>query len=247
MATAGVPRPLSFPGGWRWILALPSFCLSVQPLVCFPLDPDVPPWLGQGLSRQLRSWKRLLRSPSQLPKVGAGGDRLIPIPRASIACWKGWMWRSSAGKRLQPQLRSGRGWWVQGDPNTPWDCPHDPPAPSSRLRGGLGGVSHSPGAVEGQAESCGRQQQGQGGQQPPPRVSPTSCGQLHLWGHRGALEYPRPYGDGARGLGPCPECPHHTGCCKGNGGSFVPLWVSQGGFRVPRAALVGPHRQHRHC
>lgn len=160
--------------------ALPSLCLSVQPLSRW-LVPMSPRGSGRGLAPELEA---AVRSPSRLPKAGTGGD--IPHPHSRIhrvprRGGKGWMWRRSAGKWPQLQLRSGGGQRVEGDPSTPpGTVPTAPPAPCSRLRGGLGGVSHSPGAVQRQAESGGRQQQGQGGQQPPPRLSPTSCCQLHL-------------------------------------------------------------------
>lgn len=231
VAATGVPRPLCFRGGWRWMQlpALPSLSLIRW------LIPMSPRGSGRGSSGSSGAGSGFSVLHPGCPRRG---QARVPHPRGIHRVprrgRKGWMWRRSAGEWPQPQLLSGGGQRVDGDPNTiPGTVPTAPPAPCSWLRGGLGGVSHSPGAVEGQAESGGCQQQGQGGQQPPPRLSPTSCCQLHLWGHtgeqRGALGYPKPRGD--RGLGPCPEClHHHTGWWKGDGGSFVPLWASQGGF-----------------
>lgn len=191
----------------------PSVCPSVPPLVWWP-DPDVPPWLGQGLSRQLRGWEQLPRSPSRLPRARTGACSPSPgHPRRAQACWEGLDVAQVSWKVAAAAAPLGRGPASrEGPQHPPGTVPTAPPARCSRLRGGLGGVSHSPGTVEGQAEPGGRQQQGQGGQQPSPRVSPTSCCQLHLWGHRehrGSLGYPRPHGD--RGLEPCPQCPHNTG------------------------------------
>lgn len=58
----------------------------------------------------------------------------------------------------------------------PGDHSHGP----SGLWGDLGGPSHPPGAVEGEAEPSSRQQQGHGGQRPLPGLSPPPCCQLHL-------------------------------------------------------------------
>lgn len=82
-----------------------------------------------------------------------------------------------------PQLAAVLRWGPVGRA-CPWQPLAALPDPSSQLRGGLAGVGHPAGAVEGEAEPGSRQQQSQGGQQPPPRLSPAPCCQLHLQGRQ---------------------------------------------------------------
>lgn len=150
--------------------------------------------LVRGSASSSGAGRWLLRSPSQslngLPEAGTDRGTGAHVPRSRGHCtaqaWREGLdvaqisWEvAAAGSSAQ-----GGGRRVEGDPGTPLRGPALP-APSSRLRRGLGGAGHPPGAVEGEAEPSGCQQQGQGGQQPPPRVGPPPRCQLHLQGERG--------------------------------------------------------------
>lgn len=87
--------------------------------------------------------------------------------------------------RIQQQLLFQGKKGVGGMPGPGWGPGDHPHGPRSGLGGGLGGSGHPTGAVEGEAEPGGRQQQGQGGQRPVLGLSALSCRQLHLGGGRG--------------------------------------------------------------
>lgn len=125
-----------------WGMEMDAAPGSAVPLSDPVVDPDVSPWLGQGLIRQLRSWKRLLRSPSRLPKAGTGGDRRVsPIPGASIAC-PGVAGRAGCGAgqlesgRSRSSSRAGASGWT----GTPTPSRGPSPQPRQRPVHGSGGA-----------------------------------------------------------------------------------------------------------
>lgn len=211
--------------------ALPSLCLSVQPLSWW-LVPMSPRGSGRGSAPELEA-----APPFSIP-AAQGRDRQGHPPSPSPHPSRAQAWREGldvaqvSWKVAAAAAPLGRGPAGGGGPqHPPRDRPHSPASPLLTAPGGpwrgqpfsgrctaTGRVRRPPAAGPGgsaaappaqphvllPAASVGTHRRAEGSVGVPPRPAVTGA-----WGH---------------------ECPHRTGWCKGDGGCFVPLWASQGGF-----------------
>lgn len=180
---------------------------------------------------------------------GTAGDRRVPHAQGTHGSGKGWMWHRSAAElgRVEgtptppgtvPRARTSPG-TVPRAPTPPGTVPRAP----QPLLTALGGPCRAQ-PFSGRCRGTGRARRppaaGPGGSAAAPPAQPhvplpaASVGTQRAMGRTGIPQNP-----GHRGLGPCPEWPHHTGGVRVMGAALCPSGCLRGVLGCP-CSTCGP-------